>query len=74
MVGAITPWNFPVSIAIGKLIPALLTGNTVVMKPSPYTPCTAAIIAEVGASIFPSGVLNIVTGGDDVGKWIVELR
>ena len=72
VVGAITPWNFPVSIGIGKLIPALITGNTVVMKPSPYTPCTAAIIAEVAAEVFPPGVLNIVTGGDEVGRWIVS--
>jgi len=72
VVGAIVPWNFPVSIGIGKLIPALITGNTVVLKPSPYTPCTAAIIAEVAADIFPAGVLNIVTGGDDVGRWITS--
>ncbi|HEY5616112.1 MAG TPA: aldehyde dehydrogenase family protein [Bacteroidota bacterium] len=74
VVGAIIPWNFPLKMAIWKLGPALAAGNTVVLKPSELTPCTAMelakIIHEVG---FPAGVVNIVPGfGNEVGEEIVK--
>ncbi len=70
VVGAITPWNFPVLTAAAKLAPALLAGNTVVLKPSPFTPLSTLQMGEVLRAIFPPGVLNVVSGGDAVGAFI----
>ena len=67
VVGSILPWNFPVLIAIWHIIPAVLSGNTVVCKPSPYTPLTTLRIVELMNEILPKGVVNCVTGGDDLG-------
>ena len=74
VVGAITPWNFPLAAAVGKLAPALAAGCTVVLKPAEQTPLTAVrlgeFIQEVG---FPDGVVNILTGfGETAGAAIVE--
>jgi acyl-CoA reductase-like NAD-dependent aldehyde dehydrogenase len=69
---AITPWNFPVLIAAAKLAPALLAGNTVVLKPSPYTPLSTLKLAELLNAVLPAGVANVVSGGDDLGRQIVE--
>jgi acyl-CoA reductase-like NAD-dependent aldehyde dehydrogenase len=74
VVGAIIPWNFPLKMAIWKLGPALAAGNTVVLKPSELTPCTAmelaTILREVG---FPKGVVNIIPGfGDEAGEELVR--
>lgn len=74
VVGAIIPWNFPLKMAIWKLGPALAAGNTVVLKPSELTPCTAmelaAILKEVG---IPDGAVNIVPGfGEDAGEELVR--
>lgn len=63
----IVPWNFPVLLAVGKLDAALLTGNTFIWKPSPYTPYTSLKLGELGAKIFPPGVLQVLSGGDDLG-------
>ncbi len=70
VVGAIAPWNFPVILAMFKLGPALLAGNTVVLKPSPFTPLTTLRIGEIARDIFPPGVLNVVSGGDSLGPWM----
>ena len=70
VVGAIAPWNFPILLAIWKMAPALLTGNTLVLKPSPFTPLSTLRTAELVGELFPAGVLNIVTGGDDLGPWM----
>lgn len=69
VIGCITPWNFPLGQIVQKIIPALLTGNTVVLKPSKITPLTAYFVAEgFRAARLPQGVLNIVTGvGGEVG-------
>lgn len=67
VVGAIVPWNFPVTLAMWKIAPALITGNTVILKPSPYTPLTALRIGEIVRDIVPAGVLNVISGGDDLG-------
>lgn len=69
VVGAITPFNNPFFINVGKIGPALATGNTIILKPSPYTPLEAFILAEAAIEAeLPDGVLNIITGGNDVGQ------
>ena len=73
VVGAITPWNFPLILGMRVVAPALALGNAVVLKPSPETPLTggmviAAILADAG---LPAGVLNVVTGDQEVGERIV---
>lgn len=72
VVAAIAPWNFPIMLAISKIGPALLTGNTVVLKPSPLTPLSTLRIGELVRDLLPPGVLNIVSGGDRLGPWLVE--
>ena len=62
VVGGITPWNFPLSMAANKLLPGVITGNTVVLKPSPYTPLSTVMLSEYAAEAFPPGVMNILTG------------
>lgn len=64
VVGSITPWNFPVMIAIWHIMPALRTGNTVVVKPSPLTPLSTIRLGEIMSEVLPSGVVNVVTGDD----------
>src|SRR5437879_10645766 len=73
VVGSIAPWNYPLLMAAWKLGPALAAGNTVILKPSEWTPLTAMKLAELAADIFPPGVLNIITGdGEPVGAGIVR--
>lgn len=67
VVAAITPWNVPLGLAAWKFVPALLAGNTMVLKPSPFTPVATARLAELVRTILPAGVLTVVTGGDDLG-------
>ncbi|EPE36390.1 ALDH-like protein [Glarea lozoyensis ATCC 20868] len=63
----IVPWNFPMLLGIIKLVSALLTGNTFIWKPSPYSPYTALKLGELGAKIFPKGVFNVLSGDEDLG-------
>jgi aldehyde dehydrogenase (NAD+) len=72
--GIITPWNFPMAIPCWKMMPALVTGNTVVFKPASDTPHCATLLVELMAEAgFPPGVVNLVTGsGADVGDAIVD--
>ncbi|MGI9590402.1 MAG: aldehyde dehydrogenase family protein [Myxococcota bacterium] len=72
VVGAITPWNFPIILAVWKIAPALLAGNTVVIKPSPYTPLATLELGRVLQEALPPGVLNVVSGGNELGAWITE--
>ncbi len=67
VVAAITPWNFPLGLAMWKLAPALRAGNTVVLKPSPFTPLATLRLGELINEVLPPGVVNVVTGGDDLG-------
>jgi betaine-aldehyde dehydrogenase len=72
VVGAITPWNAPLVLAVWKVWPALLAGNTVVLKPSELAPSTAMeLAAAFDAAGIPPGVLNVVTGGREAGEAIV---
>ena len=66
-VAAITPWNYPVAIAMGKVATALVAGNTVVLKPSPFTPLSTLMVGEVLKDVLPPGVLNIISGSDPLG-------
>jgi 1-pyrroline dehydrogenase len=71
--GLITPWNYPLLMAVTKLSPALAAGNTIVLKPSEQTPLTTLRLAALAADIFPPGVFNVVTGeGDPAGVALVE--
>jgi 1-pyrroline dehydrogenase len=73
VVGSIAPWNYPLNMATWKLGPALVAGNTVVLKPSELTPYTALRLAELSADILPPGVLNVVCGqGETAGVGLVE--
>ena len=67
VVAGIVPWNFPVTLAMWKIAPALLTGNTIVLKPSPFTPLTGLLLGEIARDILPAGVLNVITGDHDLG-------
>ncbi|MEP6867192.1 MAG: aldehyde dehydrogenase family protein [Novosphingobium sp.] len=64
---AITPWNWPVMIAIWQIMPAIRAGNTVVLKPSPFTPLSTLKLVELLQQALPPGVLNVVAGPDDLG-------
>ncbi|GAB3480315.1 aldehyde dehydrogenase family protein [Marinomonas epiphytica] len=70
VVASITPWNWPVMIAIWHIIPALLAGNTVICKPSPYTPLSTLRMIELISEVLPKGVINSITGGDELGSAI----
>jgi betaine-aldehyde dehydrogenase/aminobutyraldehyde dehydrogenase len=73
VIGSVAPWNFPLLMAIWKICPALMTGNTLVLKPSEQTPLTTLRLAELAADLFPPGVFNVVTGhGDTVGQALVS--
>jgi len=67
---AITPWNYPVYTLVQKLGPALLTGNTVVAKPSPFTPLSSLAMAAAFRDVVEPGVLNVLGGSDEVGAWM----
>jgi betaine-aldehyde dehydrogenase len=73
VVGQITPWNYPLLMAIWKIGPALATGNTIVLKPAETTPITTVRLAEFAAEWLPAGVLNVVCGhGEAAGQPLVE--
>ena len=68
VVAALAPWNYPMALTAWKIAPALMAGNTVVLKPSPETPLTAMLLGEVAAEVLPAGVLNVITGGATSGE------
>jgi len=72
VIGGITPWNFPLLLAVWKIAPALVAGNTMVLKPSPYTPLCTLWFGELAQQVLPPGVLNILSGGNELGQWITE--
>jgi acyl-CoA reductase-like NAD-dependent aldehyde dehydrogenase len=67
VVAAITPWNYPVLLLVNKLAPALLAGNTLVLKPAPTTPLTTLLLGEICGEIFPAGVVNTLSDENDLG-------
>jgi betaine-aldehyde dehydrogenase len=74
VIGQVTPWNYPMMMAVWKFAPAIAAGNTTVLKPSDTTPVTTARMAEIitDAGILPPGVVNVVTGDRNTGKALVE--
>ena len=68
----ITPWNAPAALALGSLTSALYTGNTVILKPSPYTPLTTLKMGELAQTIFPPGVINVLAAGNELGQRLTE--
>lgn len=72
VVGSITPWNYPIMIAVWHATPALLAGNCLVMKPSPYTPLSTLRFVELANACLPRGVLNSVAGDDVIGRAISD--
>jgi aldehyde dehydrogenase (NAD+) len=73
VVGAIIPWNFPMAAASWKIAPAIAAGNSLVLKPSPFTPVTALLLAEICSQAgVPDGVVNVITGPDNaIGERLV---
>ena len=72
VVGQVTPWNYPLMMAIWKIGPALAAGNTIVLKPSDTTPASTLLLAEVAAEFLPPGVFNVVTGDRETGAGLVS--
>jgi betaine-aldehyde dehydrogenase len=68
----VTPWNYPLMMAVWKLAPAIAAGNTVVLKPSDTTPVSTIMLAEIAAEFFPPGVLNVVAGDRDTGRALIS--
>ena len=68
----VTPWNYPMMMAIWKFAPAIAAGNTVVLKPSDTTPVTTVMLAEIAAEFLPEGVFNVVCGDRDTGRMLVQ--
>ncbi|MBH1449361.1 aldehyde dehydrogenase family protein [Stenotrophomonas maltophilia] len=72
VVGAITPWNFPVALLLIKVGPALSTGNTMIVKPAPTTPLTTALLGEIASGVLPPGVFNVIIDANDLGGKITS--
>ena len=72
VVGQVTPWNYPLLMAVWKIGPALAAGNTVVLKPSDTTPESTLRLAELASEFLPAGTLNVITGDRETGRLLVE--
>ncbi|MBC7519077.1 MAG: aminobutyraldehyde dehydrogenase [Microbacteriaceae bacterium] len=74
VVGQVTPWNYPLNMAVWKFAPAIAAGNTTVLKPSDTTPQSTLLLAEIAAEFLPAGVLNVITGDRSTGAAMIEHR
>ena len=72
VIGQVTPWNYPMMMAVWKYVPAIAAGNTVVLKPSDTTPVSTLRMAELLTEVLPAGVFNVVTGDRATGRMVVE--
>jgi acyl-CoA reductase-like NAD-dependent aldehyde dehydrogenase len=72
VVGAIAPWNSPVLLGLQIAAQALVAGNAVIVKPSPFTPLTTLRVGEIAARTLPRGLFNTLSGGNDLGRWMTE--
>ncbi|MDE3008963.1 MAG: gamma-aminobutyraldehyde dehydrogenase [Acidobacteriota bacterium] len=70
--GAVTPWNYPMMMAVWKWAPAIAAGNAMVLKPSDSTPMSSLLMAEIMAEVLPEGVFNVICGDRDTGRALVE--
>jgi acyl-CoA reductase-like NAD-dependent aldehyde dehydrogenase len=68
----IVPWNFPIVLAINKIAPAVMSGNTVIIKPSPFTPYCGIKLVELAQRFFPPGVIQVLSGNDSLGPWLTS--
>ncbi len=74
VIGQVTPWNYPLNMAVWKFAPAIAAGNTTVLKPSDTTPSSTLLLAEVAAEFLPKGVLNVITGDRTTGAAMIAHR
>ena len=74
VIGQVTPWNYPLNMAVWKFAPAIAAGNTTVLKPSDTTPLSTLLLAEVAAEFLPKGVLNVITGDRTTGAAMINHR
>jgi len=72
VIGQVTPWNYPLNMAVWKFAPAIAAGNTVVIKPSDTTPASTLLLAEIASEFLPKGVFNVVAGNRDTGRAMIE--
>jgi len=72
VVGAIAPWNSPVLLGVQIAAQALVTGNSVILKPSPFTPLATLKLGEIAAEALPRGLFNTLSGGNDLGRWMTQ--
>ena len=72
VVGQVTPWNYPMMMAVWKFAPAIAAGNTIVLKPSDTTPVSTVMLAELASEFLPAGVFNVVCGDRDTGRAVVS--
>jgi betaine-aldehyde dehydrogenase len=72
VIGQVTPWNYPMMMAVWKFAPAIAAGNTTVLKPSDTTPVSTLLLAEIAAEFLPPGVFNVVCGDRDTGRALVS--
>ncbi|MEO7132185.1 MAG: gamma-aminobutyraldehyde dehydrogenase [Dermatophilaceae bacterium] len=72
VIGQVTPWNYPMMMAMWKIAPALAAGNAIVLKPSDTTPETTLLLAELASEFLPEGTFNVVTGDRESGRLLVE--
>jgi betaine-aldehyde dehydrogenase len=72
VIGQVTPWNYPMMMAIWKFAPAIAAGNTIVIKPSDTTPVSTVMMAEIASEFLPDGVFNVVCGDRDTGRMLVQ--
>lgn len=74
VIGQVTPWNYPLNMAVWKIAPAIAAGNTTVLKPSDTTPQSTLLLAEIAAEFLPAGVLNVITGDRTTGAAMIDHR
>jgi betaine-aldehyde dehydrogenase len=72
VIGQVTPWNYPMMMAIWKFAPAIAAGNSIVIKPSDTTPVSTVMMAEIASEFLPEGVFNVVCGDRDTGRMLVQ--
>jgi acyl-CoA reductase-like NAD-dependent aldehyde dehydrogenase len=72
VIAAIKPWNVPISMAVNTIAPAFRAGCTVVLKPSPFTPLATLRLGEILRDVVPPGTLNVISGGNELGRWMTE--
>lgn len=68
----LVPWNYPILLAAGKIAAAVVTGNSIIIKPSPFTPAGGLKLVELAQQFFPPGVVQVLSGDDNLGIWLTS--